>query len=288
LRAFESAARLGTLRAAADELGVTPGAVSQQVKGLETHLGVRLFDRGAHSLTLTAEGQRYAPVLRDAFDAMAAATLGLGRSSAQAVVELTMPALFANGWMLPRLERFRAAHRDVDLRLRNSNRLLTPGTENVVAAIRHGRAGWENLVCVYLFGDALVAVCHPQVAAGLARGAGGRLSLEGATLLIPEDGDAPWAAWQELAGLGGHPRRLVLGDEGLVVQAALNNLGLALVDQHVVEGPLRQGRLVVPFEVAPWRRGTAWYLVYATHQDRDPPLGAVRDWLLEETAAPTP
>src|SRR5579862_4274255 len=92
LRAFESAARLGSFTAAAAELAVTAGAISQQVKGLETFLGVRLFERGAHSLALTLEGQRYLPVLRDAFDAIAAATRGLGSAAAQSVVELTMPA----------------------------------------------------------------------------------------------------------------------------------------------------------------------------------------------------
>ncbi len=288
LRAFESAARLGSLAAAAAELGVTAGAVSQQVKRLETALGVRLFDRGAHSLSLTGSGRRYLPVLSEAFDAIAAATAGLGSVTERAIVELTMPAIFAVGWMLPRLERFHAAHRDVELRLRNSNRLLTPGTENVDAAIRHGRAGWAHLGCVYLFGDALVAVCHPDTAAQLRRGAGGRPSLDGVVLLDPEEGATPWAEWQAVAALPGHPQRQVLGDEGLAVQAALNGLGLALVDQHIVEGPLRQGRLVTPFAVPPWRRGTAWYLVYPPAQGRERAFGTVRDWLLGECDGPTP
>src|SRR5690349_20161927 len=120
LRAFESAARLGSLAAAATELGVTPGAVSQQVKRLETMLGVRLFDRGAHSLALTETGQRYLPVLSEAFDAIAAATAKLGNGTERAVVELTIPAIFAAGWMLPRLEHFHAAHANIELRLRNS------------------------------------------------------------------------------------------------------------------------------------------------------------------------
>ena len=288
LRAFEATARLGSLRAAAAELGVTPGAVSQQVKGLETHLNVRLFERGAHSLNLTLEGQRYLPVLRDAFDAIAGATQSLSKTVPPATVELSMPALFASGWMLPRLDRFRAAHRDVDLRIRSSNRLMTPGTENAIAAIRHGRAGWDNLVSVHLFGDALVPVCHPAVAAGLARGSGGRMTLDGATILVPEDGDAPWDQWRAVTGISGAAQELALGDEGLVVQAALNSLGLALVDRHVVEEPLNQGRLVTPFEAPPWRRGTAWYLVYRGAHDRETGLAAVRDWLLAETTIATP
>jgi LysR family glycine cleavage system transcriptional activator len=336
LRAFETAARLGSFRAAAGELGVTPAAVSQQVKGLEGRLGLRLFDRGPHSLTLTSAGQQYLPALRDAFDAIAMATAGLAAAPARAMVELAVPAVFTAGWLLPRLERFHAAHPGVELRLRNSHRLLAPGTEDVDAAIRHGRAGWDDLESTYLFGDALVAVCSPEAVEAREGGARRRsgMSLDGTVLLetgaerapnasvvgaprqalggsvgasrqalgdaeLARDGETPWDEWRAVTGIPGQPRqRLVLGDEGLIVQAALNGLGIALVDQHVVEGPLRQGRLVLPFDIAPWRRGTAWYLVRGSagavrqaaatsSPGRDEAFRAMRDWLLLEAGGVT-
>lgn len=308
LRAFEAAARLGSFRAAATELGVTPAAVSQQVKGLEGRLGLRLFDRGAHSLTPTTAGQQYLPALREAFDTIAMATAGLAAPPARAMVELAVPAVFSAGWLLPRLERFHAAHPQVELRLRNSHRLLAPGTENVDAAIRHGRAGWNDLESTYLFGDALVAVCSPETADSRESGPRrrGGPTLDGAVLLetgaerapdgpaeLARDGETPWDEWQAVTGIPGPPRqRLVLGDEGLIVQAALNGLGLALVDQHLVEGPLRQGRLVLPFDIAPWRRGTAWYLVRGSGiagfpSGRDEAFRIVRDWLLAEAGGVT-
>jgi DNA-binding transcriptional LysR family regulator len=102
LRAFEAAARHGSIAAAAAELGVTAGAVSQQVKALEGHLGLALFERRPQSLLLTAVGRRYAAPLTDAFDAIAAATRGLARPRHRTVITLVMPTLFAVGWLMRR------------------------------------------------------------------------------------------------------------------------------------------------------------------------------------------
>jgi LysR family glycine cleavage system transcriptional activator len=148
LRAFEAAARHSSFAAAAAELGVTPGAVSQQVKALEDHLGVILFERRPQSLVLTAAGRGYAAPLSDAFDAIAAATRRLVPARRRTVLTLVMPTVFAVGWLLPRLDRFQAAHPAIELRLRSSHRTAAPGIEGVDAAIRHGRAGWGDATCV--------------------------------------------------------------------------------------------------------------------------------------------
>src|SRR5438045_4130742 len=110
LRAFEAAARHGSMAAAAAELGVTAGAVSQQVKALEDHLGLGLFERRPQSLALTAAGRRYAAPLTDAFDAIAAATRRLAVPQSRTVITVAMPTLFAVGWLMPRLDRFHSGH----------------------------------------------------------------------------------------------------------------------------------------------------------------------------------
>jgi LysR family transcriptional regulator, glycine cleavage system transcriptional activator len=281
LRAFEAAARHASFAAAAAELGVTPGAVSQQVKALEEHLGVALFERRPQSLTTTAAGRSYAAPLTDAFDAIAAATRRLTGTRSRTVLTLVMPGVFAVGWLLPRLDRFHAAHPAIELRLRSSAREAEPGTEGVDAAIRHGRAGWGDRTCVYLFNDALVPVCSASYAPT-------RMPpLAGHTLLVAETASDAWPAWRAAAGTSDEPERVVvLGDEGLVIQAALNGLGVALVDRRLAEEPLREGRLVAATDLSPLVRGTAWYLVAPADRASDPPLAALAAWLLAEADGP--
>lgn len=281
LRAFEAAARHGSFAAAAAELGVTPGAVSQQVKGLEAHLGVALFERRPQSLVLTAAGRTYAPAMTDAFDAMAAATRRLAPPRARSVVTVALPTLFAVGWLLPRLDRFHAANPAIELRLRSSHREAEPGTDGVDAAIRHGRAGWGDAFCLHLFSDELVPVCGPAYAPA-------RIPpLAGHTLLQAETAPDAWADWRAAADPDGEPARtLVLGDDGLVMQAALNGLGVGLVDRRLAEEPLHLGRLVAPSGAAPLIRGTAWYLVAPADRAGEPPLAALAAWLLAETDGP--
>jgi DNA-binding transcriptional LysR family regulator len=281
LRAFEAAARHGSMAAAAAELGVTPGAVSQQVRALEDQLGVALFERRPQSLALTAAGRRYAAPLTDAFDAIAEATRRLAPPPRRTAITIAMPTLFAAGWLMPRLERFHAANPAIELRLRSSHRLAEPGTEGIDAAIRHGRAGWGDATCIYLFNDALLPVCSPAYAPT-------RLPpLAGHTLLVAEAAPELWPEWCAANGAAEEPaRRLVLGDDGLVIQAALNGLGVGLVDRRLVEEPLREGRLVAAAEAAPFVRGTAWYLVAAAERTADPPFAALARWLLAEADGP--
>jgi LysR family transcriptional regulator, glycine cleavage system transcriptional activator len=281
LRAFEAVARHGSIAAAAAELAVTPGAVSQQVKALEAHLGVALFERRPQSLMLTAAGRAYATPLSDAFDAIALATRRLGRSRSRTVVTVAMPALFAVGWLLPRLARFHGAHPGIELSVRSSHREAKPGTEGVDAAIRHGRAGWGDAACVYLFNDALVPVCSPTYAPA-------RLPpLAGHTLLAAETATRAWPDWCAAAGAADAPARtLMFGDEGLVMQAALNGLGVGLVDRRLAEEPLREGRLVAAAEAPPLVRGTAWYVVATADRAADSPVAALVRWLLLEADGP--
>jgi len=279
LRAFEAAARRQSFVAAADELGVTPGAVSQQVKALEARLGLALFERRPQALVLTAAGRDYAPALKAAFDAIAAATRRLVPPDDRVRLACAVPASFATCWLLPRLARFEAAHPRIELAILNASRRAEAGMDGADAAIRQGRAGWGDLACVYLFTEALVPVASPSLSPPVD-------PLDGATLLTAETAPGRWDAWSGAMDRPLSPRRrLSLADEGLVIQAALNGLGVALVDRHLIEPALREGRLVLLDDRQPWRPGTAWYLV---HADPTRPLAAFADWLLQETAGPMP
>ncbi|MDA8050190.1 MAG: LysR substrate-binding domain-containing protein [Rhodospirillales bacterium] len=212
---------------------------------------------------------------------MAAATRRLTPAKARTVLTVAMPALFAVGWLLPRLDRFHAAHPSIELRLRSSHHQPEPGTEGIDAAFRHGRAGWGDAICAYLFNDALLPVCSPSYAPP-------RLPpLAGHTLLAAETAPDAWPEWCAAAGAAGEPSgRLLFGDEGLVIQAAQNGLGVALVDRHLAEEQLGVGRLVAATGLPPLVRGTAWYLVAPATSVADPLLASLTRWLLAEADGP--
>lgn len=283
LQAFEAAARLGGFVPAAAELHVTPGAVSQQVKALEEQLGTALFVRRPRSLALTEAGRRFLPVLSDAFDAMAAAAGRLATPAPASTLTLALPARFAVGWLLPRLEHWRRAMPEIDLRLATSVG-DAPELAGTDAALRLGRGGWGGDGCCFLFAEALVALCGPAQAAALRAGGG----LAAATLLVADARAGLWEAWSE-AVRPGQPlpeSRRRFSDESLLVQAAQNGLGVALADRHLVQRQLDRAELVEPLGLPPWRPGTAWHLAWPRGRPPDGPLRSLLDWLLGQAEVP--
>ena len=288
LRAFEAAARLGSFAAAAAELHVTPGAISQQVRGLEDWLGRRLFERKPRALSLTAAGRRYLPNLSDAFDRIDAATRELLRPAARRTITLATPAAFATGWLLPRLARFHGSHPEFKVHLSSTTRRIEPDTEGIDAVIRHGRGGYGDLACWHLFSDRLVAVCSAnyQATPGRARQAAPPAYRRLEALDAADD----WPEWLATHGLPApaEDSRLSFGDSRLAIEAAINGLGVALADVNLVEPLLAEGRLVTPFALPPWRRGTAWYFVHAAPRQGEPAMAALFAWLMQETDGPMP
>ncbi|HWI28498.1 MAG TPA: LysR substrate-binding domain-containing protein [Stellaceae bacterium] len=284
LRAFEAAARLGSFAAAGDELGVTPGAVSQQVRALEARLGVSLFERRPQSLAPTAAGQALLPALTEALDAIAAAVGGLrGEGERATPLRIACPAGFAAGFLLPRLDRFHQRVPAVALTLTATERLVEPGGNEVDCAIRFGRAGWRGeLACDFLFVDCRLPVCSPRYAQSRPIAAEAADPLAGHTLLEALSQPEDWPDWLSWAGIAGERRqRLSFGDERLATEAACRGLGLALADRALVADLLAAGTLVAPLASSEMRRGTAWFLVYPAGS-RDGAVGEFRAWLLDE------
>ena len=180
LRAFEASARHLNFRGAAEELGVTQGAVAQHVRGLEADLGIKLFDRLSRSLALTEPGRRYAGQLRRAFEIMTNATAALRPEPARLTISVT--PTFAGKWLIPRLQAFRTDHPDVELRIVASESLANFQNDGVDIAVRQGRPPFgPGLVADLLFEQEIVAVGSPTLlgdrAGALAPGDIGRYSL---------------------------------------------------------------------------------------------------------------
>src|ERR1051325_8358957 len=159
LRAFEAAARHLSFTKAAIELCVTPAALGHQVKALEDRLGAPLFRRLPRGLALTDEGQALLPVLRDAFDKVAAALARFDDGRGRELLSVGAVGTFALGWLLPRLAAFEAAHPGVDLRLTTNNNRVDIAEEGLDFAIRFGDGAWHGTEAILLFDAPLTVIC---------------------------------------------------------------------------------------------------------------------------------
>jgi LysR family glycine cleavage system transcriptional activator len=284
LRAFEAAARHLSFVRAAEELHVTPAAISQQVKILEQHLGVALFRRGAQ-LALTDAAAAALPLVSDSFDLMERAVekLRQGRESGPLVISAT-PA-FAARWLIPRLGRFQAWHPDIDLRLSASIRLVNFDTEDVDMAIRYGSGHYPGLHVERLKAEEVVPVAAPQLAERLHTVG----DLLGVTLLhntaVDWDTTYPtWSSWLANAGIAVPPnlKTRCFDDFNLVIQAVLAGLGVALVWHTLISEEIANGRVVPLFPAQPL--ANAYHLVCPFKSLDNPKVAAFRQWVCEEAA----
>ena len=201
LKAFEAAARHESFTRAADELCVTQGAVSHQVKALEAELGFRLFHRERQRLVITEAGRSYLEVVRDAFDRLAAGTERLLQRQSAGVLTVTTSPNFAAKWLVHRLGRFAEVHPSIDLRVSASLHHVDFAREDVDVAVRHGDGSWSGLQVTRLCTEALFPVCSPKLLRG-------RHALRGPAalrhhVLLHLDDRRDWAKWLEAAGVDG-------------------------------------------------------------------------------------
>src|SRR5437868_11287198 len=169
LKAFEAAARHESFTRAAQELCVTQGAVSHQVKALEEELGVKLFNRERQRLLITEAGREYLNVVRDALDRIAVGTERLVQRQRSGALTISTSPDFAAKWLVHRLGRFAEAHPDIDLRVSAMMHHVDFAREDVDIAVRHGDGHWPGLHVTHLCPEHLFAVCSPKLAAGLRR-----------------------------------------------------------------------------------------------------------------------
>ncbi|HEY2621001.1 MAG TPA: LysR family transcriptional regulator [Acetobacteraceae bacterium] len=192
LRAFEAVARHLSMKEAAAELSVTPGAVSQLVRGLEARLGTQLFRRGNRTLVLTEAGQSYFAPIRHAFRQIGEATRQLRARPFAGVLTVSAPPAFAASWLVPRLGRFRASHADIELNIATTRGLANFAADGVDVAIRHGLGRYPGLRCDRIAGIAMIPVCSPRFLAALAARPGHPAHLLGLPLLHDAERQDCW------------------------------------------------------------------------------------------------
>ena len=244
LRAFEAAARLGSMSAAAAELGVTHGAVSRHVKSLEEQIGVSLLRRLPHAVATTPEGAELAATLAKAF---ALLHLGMARLH-PGPLTLSCSATIMMHWLIPRLGTFKRGNGDVELRLNVSYGKVDFARGEISVAIRNSMyRPSQEVVVEKLIDEEIGPVCHPDYRSRI--GLATLEDLARARILAPATRPAAWAEWA--AAIGRPELRLATHESYehfyLVIQAAACGLGLALAPRLLVEDELRTGRLVAPF-----------------------------------------
>jgi LysR family transcriptional regulator, glycine cleavage system transcriptional activator len=284
LRAFEVAARHLSFTRAADELAVTQGAVSHQVKALERQLGVALFNRQNQRLTLTSAGQAYLPVVRDAFDRLAAGTEQLVAAEQSKRLTISVSPNFAANWLVPRIGHFVEQHPEIDLRINAALHHVDFAREDVDMAVRHGEGHWPELHVVRLCREELFPACSPKLLEGT-HPLPAPADLRHHTLLHLDDRQ-DWRKWLDAAGVEGVDlaHGVVFNQASMAIRAAVDGQGVTLARTALVALLLLEGRLVRPFALALPAR-YAYYIVCPKATAERPKITLMRDWLLAEAAA---
>ncbi len=293
LRAFEAAARHLSLTKAAQELHVTPGALSHQIRGLEETLGLALFERRARAIALTPAGKLLYPGLQTGFTHIRDAVAGLGAAHQERVLVISTPPGFTSKWLAPRLYRFSSAHHEIDARVSSSKGYANFATDGVDVAVRNLPIRFNAdpaLVIEKLIELHLVPVCSPRLIEEH-----GPLSGPQALARVPlihDDtlagiADAPgWADWFAAAGVAGADvsRGLRFDSSDHALDATLEGAGVLLAHDLLAYDDLRTERLVVPVPGA-LHAGRAYYFVCARGRSEHPHVRAIRSWLAQEMAA---
>lgn len=284
LRAFEAAGRHLSMTRAADELCVTHGAVSHQVKALEGHLGTDLFRRMNRRITLTEAGERLLASLRGAFDLMEAGVGQAIRRQAKGTLAVSCLATFTMRWLIPRLHRFKARHPEIEVRLSASDGPVDFDREGIDVAIRIGMPPWPgDLEATEILSEAIGPVLSPPLVAdaGIRRPA----DLARLTLLHTETRPEAWREWLDAMAIAD-----IDADAGqrfehfyFLLQAAASGLGAAIGSRPLVEDDLAAGHLVAPFGFLPTARSYVLLHPKASHDLAE--AAAFRDWVVAEAGA---
>lgn len=283
LRAFEAAARHSSFTRAAHELSVTQGAVSRHVCELERWLGVALFTRTGRGAIPTPEGAEYLTVLRTAFDQIEAQTRRLQEKPDENTLRLKLPPTFAIRWLVPRLARFHALNRQMDVQITTSHQAVDFEREGVDACIHSGAAPLPGALCRRLFGEVLLPVCSPGLFRRHPRPSK-PADLAGHVLLCSMHRPDDWPAWLAAAGaseIDGN-KGLKFENSALAYQAAIDELGIVMAQRAFVADDLQTGRLIAPLSLSV-TTANAYYLAYSGQRTIAPKVSAFQRWILTQT-----
>ncbi len=288
LKAFEAAGRHLNFRLAAEEIGVTQGAVAQQVRGLEDALNAKLFERLPRGLALTEEGRKYLAPVQRAFRLIADATQEIRPQ--QAVLTLSVTPSFAGKWLVPRLGEFMESHPDLDVRVVAGQGLANFQSDGVDIAVRQGRPPFgPGLTAELLFPFDVYPVCSPALQAGKHPI---RKPEDLARHVLLHDAHGLWPVFLEQMSQGqlegGKPmaisRALKFSQTSLALDAALAGQGVALASDPMVEDDLAAGRLCRPLEMT-MKSEMGFYIVAPRSPRNAEHVNRMRDWLIAQSRA---
>lgn len=293
LQAFEAAARWLSFSKAAEELFVTPAAISQQIRQLESYLGVTLFRRVTRAVHLTDDARTVLPLVTEGFDRLAEAVERLARQDETGLLTVSSAPTFAIKWLVQHLTAFSAKYPDIDVRLDASLETRDFDRDGIDVSIRLGLGVYPGLHVTRIFGEEVSPVCSPALLDSekplniLENLREHRLLHVDWGKLAAQSPD--WRMWAKAAGLEDldvdrGPRFSV---ENMAIEAAINGKGVALVSHSAVAADLRAGRLVRPFDLAV-KTDIAYWLVCPPGHLRRPKVRAFCAWLLAEAATAAP
>lgn len=280
VRSFEATARHGSAARAAEELHVTPGAISQQLRKLEDFVGQRLFERQARGLVLTDAGRVLLAGCQEALAALQRATAQLRHQRQVLLVSCT--PVFAAQWLVPRLQDFLQSDPEVDVHVSTTARLVDLAAEGVHFAVRHGLGRYAGLQARRLLDDDLQPVCSPLWVAHRPTAQAADITAAG---LLHDGQRDDWQLWARAAGRPqlDTSQGIVFVDSNAAIEAALAGRGVALARRSMVVTELEQGRLLA-LQVPPLVTPLAYYLVFREPTLAQPAARRFHDWLLAQAA----
>jgi DNA-binding transcriptional LysR family regulator len=276
LRVFDAVSRAKGITRAAEVLHVSPGAVSQQIKLLESGLGVQLIQKAGREIELTVEGERLAQRICDPFDRLNNALDDAADSRLDRRLRLKVMPTFAIRWLVPRLSSFYAQHPDMDVEIATIARGDDLRLEGADCTIRHGIGEWTDVELDHLFDDEFVPVCAPDLAGKLQT----PRDLLQTSLLRSMMRPEAWDLWFDSVDLGGLPRlrEITMANAALCFQAAADGLGVAIAQRAYIEDDLRSGRLVIVIDHIA-RTELGYYLVCDHLKANAVPVKKFREWI---------
>ena len=283
---FEAAARLQSFTKAAQELNVTHSAISHQIKALEEWLGQQLFERKTRQVRLTEAGKRFVGPVKSAFEQLSEGAADIARYGKDRPLTVTaLPSLSAK-WLVPRLSDFQRNHPEIQVRLSATSEVEQVGARDIDIGIRFGRGGWSGLEAELLAPNIVFPVCSPALLTA-DRPINEPRDVLKYPLLTDIDwmrsGYDEWAEWTAAAGINDNrvQSNLSLNYSNLLIQAAIDGLGIAMGNIITAGDDLKHGRLAKPVDFSVDLK-TGYWVVYGKGALNQPKIRAFRDWVMEQ------
>ncbi|MEX5343313.1 transcriptional regulator GcvA [Pseudomonas sp. I2] len=284
VRAFEAVARHSSITLAADELNVTPGAVSRQIRSLEEYMEQPLFTRGHRQITLTPAGRQYFEAVARIIEQLRSATRNLKRPPERRQIKVRAYTTFAMQWLIPRLASFHHDHPKIEVLLSASLDPVDFQRDDLDAAIRLGAGDWPNCNCHVLSDNLLAPVCAPALLTS-PPGLDAPTQLARHTLLHSLARPDDWACWLQAIGVIGQVDAragMSYQSSSMAYAAAVGGQGVAMAQLFLVEKELREGTLVRPFPQVVDKGAYTYYLLTPAHRPESADMQVFRHWLLEQ------